>query len=132
MSPANTFAARHATRPFAWGQWDCIQMAGLVRAELGLPNPAALARGTYDGPMSARRALAPWGGTVEGVLRTHGRPVNRVEDYDLGLVRGVGGLRAVALILDGRALALGRTGWTPRPLPDLSEIVRMCAVDGEA
>lgn len=91
---------RWAAQPFVWGQTDCFQ-SGLAHAER-VTGRVLEERPIYDGPFSAARVLAEWGGfeaychVVMGAL---GCPTTlNPERGDLGLIdlpqdgQGRGGL----------------------------------------
>lgn len=79
------FMMARARNRFEYGQWDCVQMAGeAIEAQTG-QNPAAIHKGRYSTALGAARLIKREYGSYEDMLRAHGREVNSVQDFDIGL-----------------------------------------------
>lgn len=106
----HAFVEANWSRPFAWGQWDCILMAcSAVEAMTGT-DPAAEYRGRYTDKEGAMLALRELGkGTL---IRTMNdvfprRPVGRARRGDLVMFDGAAGvcMGAPALFVGEERLA---------------------------
>lgn len=67
--------ARHADRPFAWGEHDCCTFAADVVEAITGRDPMAAWRGAYVGQLAAARLLREHGGLLGLVSGVLGEPV---------------------------------------------------------
>lgn len=132
----SAFLDAKSRAPLAWGRDDCLIDAADWAVALGLADPAAPWRGTYDDEAGADAVLARHGGLValmaEGLEATGWRRTDAPETGDIGalwaptragpaLIAGVRcGDRWACRGVRGRALIRGEAEacWTPpHPTP---------------
>ena len=112
LDKIRVFVLKNASRPFEYGRWDCLQMAGQVCALWRGYNPALAWAGRYSNELEAYKILKQeFGGGVRSVLELYASAIDRAQVFTgcIGLTSHK--KAATALFADGRWLALAKTGW---------------------
>jgi len=101
-----------STKPFIWGEQDCLQLAGGLVGAVDGHNPAAKYKGTYDCEFSAAKILwREYGGRLAEALHYHLKPARKPKFGYIALVRvfdreaaGIVQDRSVLVLHEGKGL----------------------------
>lgn len=98
-------------RPFLWGEHDCCLFAAdCAQAMCGVDFAADL-RGTYGGPVGAKRVLLTNGGSLERVIARYldEVPIKLAQRGDIAIVMS-GGNRCAGVYFNGVVYVPGELG----------------------